>query len=180
MINSDPTKAAQELEKWAAGLEQRAQRYTELQQRLNATSATEGSPDGAVRVTVDANGVPTEISLSERTRGMDPGHLSAHIMACMKRAQAKLRQQAQELIQTIVPADDEPARQLVAQYQQRFPDPPGGSVTDPNVTREMRLGEIADGPVPEQPRRPPERSPRRAPREHDSADDGWNDQSFLS
>jgi hypothetical protein len=61
VISSDPTKAAEELEKWAAGLERRAQRYTQPQQRLDATSATGESPDGAIRVTVDANGVPTEM-----------------------------------------------------------------------------------------------------------------------
>lgn len=178
MIGSDPTKAAEELEKWAAGLERRAQRYTQLQQRLDATSATEESPDGVIRVTVDANGVPTEIALSERTRGMDPNQLSAAIMACMKRAQATLRQQAQELIQSIVPADDEPARNLMAQYQQRFPDlPEEDYATGSTVTPQMRLDEVEDAPVPGgRPRQP--QPPPRAPRDHNS-DDDWNDESFL-
>lgn len=122
MLNQDPTKAAEELEKWASGLEQRAQRYTELQHRLDATSATETSPDGSIRVTVDANGVPTDLVLTERTRGMDPGQVSAQIMTTMRRAQARLRLQVQDLVQSTVPADDAPARNIVAQYDRRFPE----------------------------------------------------------
>jgi hypothetical protein len=122
VISSDPEKAAEDLEKWATGLEQRAARYTELQHRMDATSATESSSDGAVRVTVDANGVPTDLVLTERARGVEPTQLSAQILATMRRAQSRLRQQVLDLVRSTVPADDEPARNLVAQYEQRFPE----------------------------------------------------------
>ncbi len=164
-------KAADQLEKWAEGLEQRAQRYTQLQQQMNATSAVAASPDGSVRVTVDSNGVPTEITLSDRTRGLEPGALSAQIMAGMRNAQAKLRQEVQALIAATVPAEDEPARNLVAQYQQRFPDQveePGGGR---EMTEEMRIGRVEDDDTAPPP-------PRRAPRGN-GPDDDWGDQSFL-
>lgn len=145
MINPDPTKAAEELEKWASGLEQRAQRYQDLQRQLDATSATESSPDGAIKVTVDSNGVPTELVLTERTRGMDPAQVSAQIMTCMKRAQARLRQQVQDLVRATVPAEDEPARNLVAQYEQRFPEvPENGGPPRREVAREHDFGPDED------------------------------------
>ncbi|XVV01257.1 YbaB/EbfC family nucleoid-associated protein [Actinosynnema sp. CA-248983] len=171
MINADPTKAAEELEKWAAGLEQRAERYNQLQRQLDTTSATATSPDGTVRVTVDANGVPTDIALSDRTRGAEPAQVSAQIMAGMRKAQAQLRQQVQALIQETVPADDEPARNLAAQYEQRFPDVPDDRGTDYEVAEDMRIGGIEeDGPA-----APPAPRPARRP----DTDEGWDDQTFL-
>ena len=103
MISPDPSTAADDLEKWASGLEQRARSYAELQQRLDDTRATESTQDGSIRVTVDANGVPTELVLGERVRGADPRQLSAEIMACLRRAQAKLRHQVQELVRARFP-----------------------------------------------------------------------------
>ncbi len=108
MISSDPTKAAEELEKWAAGLAKKARGYTQLQQRLDETSVTAVARDGAIRVTVDANGVPTQLDLSERARELPAGQLSAEIMGCMRQAQARLREQVKDLIAGTVPADDEP------------------------------------------------------------------------
>ncbi|WP_367127595.1 YbaB/EbfC family nucleoid-associated protein [Saccharothrix sp. HUAS TT1] len=176
MINPDPARAAEDLDKWAAGLEQRAQRYVELQQRMNATTAGATSPDGSARVTVDSNGVPTDITLTDRARGAEPGALSAQIMAAMRNAQARLRQQVQELVAATVPADDQPARNLVAQYEQRFPD----AVVEPGagqeVHREMRIGQVEDDAPPPPP--PPPAPPRRSPGD-DGPDDGWEDRSFL-
>lgn len=171
MISSDPTKAAEELEKWAAGLEKKARGYTQLQQRLDETSVTAVARDGAIRVTVDANGVPTALDLSERARELPAGQLSAEIMGCMRQAQARLREQVKGLIADTVPADDEPARNMVAQYEQRFP----GMVDDDghDTGQDDRIAELPDEPVarPEPPR-PPSTTDR-------PGDDEWDDESPL-
>lgn len=167
MISSDPTKAAEELEKWAAGLEKKAVGYNRLQQRLDETSVTAVGRDGAIRVTVDANGVPTQLELSERARELPAGQLAAEIMDCMRRAQARLREQVRGMVADTVPVDDEPARNLVAQYEQRFP----GAVDD-EPDEDVRIGEQADDPAP-QAERPP-RSTRDTP-----GDDEWDDESPL-
>lgn len=175
MINPDPLKAADELEKWATGLEQRAARYHQLQRQLDATSATATSPDGSVRVTVDSNGVPTEVALSERNRGADPAHVSAQIMAGMRKAQAELRHRVQALIQETVPADDEPARNLAAQYEQRFPDLPDAGDTGYQPARDLAIGRLDEddhGAAPPPP--PPQRPARR-----DDTDGDWDDRTFL-
>ncbi|MFT7836715.1 YbaB/EbfC family nucleoid-associated protein [Saccharothrix sp. BKS2] len=172
MINPDPAKAAEDLDRWAAGLEQRAQRYLRLQQQMNATSASASSPDGTARVTVDSNGVPTDIALTDRARGAEPAAISAQVMAAMRNAQAKLRQQVQDLVAATVPVDDAPARNIVAQYRERFPD----EVVEPDagreVHRELRIGQVEDDAPPPQP--PPRRPPG-----GDGPDDGWEDRSFL-
>ena len=168
MISSDPTKAAEELEKWAAGLEKKALGYNRLQQRLDETNVTAVGRDGAIRVTVDANGVPTQLDLSERARELPAGQLAAEIMGCMRQAQARLREQVRGLVADTVPADDEPARNLVAQYEQRFP----GAVDEEPDEDDGRIGELADDPAsPEEPRPRPARDT--------PDDDEWGDESPL-
>lgn len=169
MISSDPAKAAEELEKWAAGLENKARGYTRLQQRLDETSVTAVVREGAIRVTVDANDVPTQLDLSERARELPAGQLSAEIMGCMRQAQTRLREQVKGLIVDTVPTDDEPARNLVAQYEQRFP----GTVDDPPEDDDDRIGELPTEPVAQ--REPP----RQQSTTDQPGDDEWDDESPL-
>lgn len=142
MIGSDPGKTARDLEKWAAGLEQRSRRFTELHQQMNSLRVTEVSRDGAVRVSVDGNGVPTELALTERSVGIDPGQLSAELMACLHRAQGALRAQVERLTTDLV-GDDEAGAVIVNQYAERFPqvfDDQG----EPDGDEDRRIGELDD------------------------------------
>lgn len=168
MISSDPTKAAEELEKWAAGLEKKAEGYNRLQQRLDETSATAVGREGAIKVTVDSNGVPTQLDLADRVRDLPAGQLAAEIMACMRQAQARLREQVRGLVADTVPVDDEPARNLVTQYEQRFP----GQVDDEPAEDDVRIGELAED------QRPPQ-EPRHRPARNTPNDDEWDDESPL-
>lgn len=139
---TDPGKIAQDLEKWAAGLEQRSRRFTDLHQRMNSLRVTETSRDGAVRVTVDGNGIPTELTLTERSAGIDPGQLSAELMACLHRAQATLRAQVEETTHEMV-GDDETGAVIVNQYAQRFPDL-SDDRGEPDDDRDRRIAELED------------------------------------
>jgi DNA-binding protein YbaB len=192
MVGSNPVEAGEKLEQWAEGLQRKAQRYTQLHERLNATSVTETSQGGEVRLTVDANGVLTELNLSERTRGMEPPAVAAQVMATMRRAQAKLRDQVTGLVHETV-GDDAPGNNLIGQYTERFPDPPddGRSGADDGPT-EMAIGTLEDDQQrieqqrPDQQRpeqQPPESSrpepPRPAPRPRSDDDDDWGGQSIL-
>jgi hypothetical protein len=85
---------------------------------------TETSADSAVRVTVDAQGVPTELTLTDRARGLDPARLSAELMSCLQRAQRTLTARVQDLVTGSVPDDaDDTAARIVASYRDRFPEP---------------------------------------------------------
>jgi DNA-binding protein YbaB len=177
VISPDPAKAADELDKWAAGLEQRAQRYQQLQQRLDQTSATDSAHGGAIQVAVDSNGVLTHLQLSDRVRELAPSRLADEVMACMRRAQATLRGRVEDLVQATVPIDDQPARNLIAQYQQRFPDPPEDSAKH-MPDHQARLGAIEDEPADTaSPPQPPPRPPRRSTEDH--PEDYWDGESPL-
>jgi hypothetical protein len=122
MVSSDPAAAAQEFARLAADLELKAQQYEQLRGRMTALAITEESRDGRVRVTVDANGVPTDITLTDRARGVDPAALSAQIMSCLTTAQARLRDQVTGLVHSSV-GDDSAGEMVIGQYTQRFPAP---------------------------------------------------------
>ncbi|MFE7799097.1 YbaB/EbfC family nucleoid-associated protein [Nocardia sp. NPDC057440] len=121
-MSNDLSGAADELARWAENLERKAQQYQDLQGRMAAVSVTETSADKRVSVTVDANGVTTGIYLAPSSRGMDPAVLSAELMACTRRAQAKLRTQVTDLVHNAV-GEDGPGQAIISQYAEKFPDP---------------------------------------------------------
>ena len=125
----NPGKAAREMQRLAERMQERSRRFTELHTQMSALSVTETSADGAVRVSVDGNGLPTELTLTERSRGVEPERLSTELMACLRRAQAQLRARVEAATREAV-GDDEAGAAIVAQYAERFPDaepppPPG-------------------------------------------------------
>jgi YbaB/EbfC DNA-binding family protein len=153
----DPRQATQrgpsgaELSDWALHLKERANRFSELHTRMNALSVTEESPDGTVRVTVDGDGLPTDLALTEASRGVDPARLSASLMACLHRAQATLRHRITDTIRAVV-GEDQVGDRIAAQYSEKFPDPPEPSAEarsrtapEPHVAakvRQMPIGRI--------------------------------------
>ncbi|MGY0499919.1 YbaB/EbfC family nucleoid-associated protein [Nocardia sp. FBN12] len=128
----DLNNAAAELSRWAADLEQKAQRYQELHTNMAAVSVTATSADGRISVTVDANGSTTAITLTAAVRGMDPTVVATELMACTHRAKARLRDQVTGLVHDTVGTDDA-GEAIVDQYRDRFPDlvPPASAPVPP-------------------------------------------------
>ncbi|WP_327114391.1 YbaB/EbfC family nucleoid-associated protein [Nocardia sp. NBC_01730] len=123
MAGFDPSRAVEDFAQMAADFERQANRFQELQRRMTVLAVTESSSGGRVSVTVDGNGVPTAIDLSASTRGMDPAVVSAEIMACLRRAQAKLRAQVTEMVQDTVGGDDAAGAAIIERFAEQFPDP---------------------------------------------------------
>ncbi len=94
----DPSQAGRALIGWAEQLQHKAQTYRSLHQQMSQLTVTETSADGMVRVSVDAQGMPTEMTLTDRARGADPARLSAELMTCLRRAQRTLASQVQDLV----------------------------------------------------------------------------------
>lgn len=115
----------------AADAERRAQRFAELQERMTTLTATESGAGGRVSVTVDSSGVPTAIDLAPGVREMDSRALSAEILACMRRAQGKLRPGIAGLVHDIV-GEDPAGAALVDGFDRRFPEPETSAATASN------------------------------------------------
>ncbi|MGB8961048.1 MAG: YbaB/EbfC family nucleoid-associated protein [Pseudonocardiaceae bacterium] len=98
----DPAQAGHGLIEWAEKLHRKAQTYRGLQNEMSQLVVTETSADGMVRVSVDAQGVPTELTLTDRARASDPARLSAELMTCLRRAHSTLAAEVQDLMTTSV------------------------------------------------------------------------------
>ncbi len=108
---------------WAEQLQRKADAYRGLHHRMSQLTVTETSADGMVRVSVDAQGIPTELTLTDRARGADPARLSAELMTCLRRAHSTLTAQVQDLVTASVSdGDDDAAAQILASYRDRFGD----------------------------------------------------------
>jgi DNA-binding protein YbaB len=128
----DPGQAGHGLIEWAEQLQRKAQTYRGLQDQMSQLAVTETSADGMVRVSVDAHGVPTELTLTDRARAGDPARLSAELMTCLRRAHSTLAAQVQDLVTASVPdSRDDAAARIIASYRDRFPDIPEDATARP-------------------------------------------------
>jgi len=171
-----PEETERRVEQWAAQFAAKADRYQEMQTRISQVSATESSADGAVEVTVDSAGVVTDLVLSERAGQVRPQQLSAQILDTMRRAQSKLTDRVQQVMVTTVGDDEATVRAVVANYEQRFPEPPPAEADGGVGGRDMRIGQVDDDVAPPPPAAP--QPPPRRPRPPDE-DDGWDDRPLM-
>ncbi|MEU4320424.1 YbaB/EbfC family nucleoid-associated protein [Nocardia fluminea] len=177
----DLNNAAAELSRWAEDLEQKAQRYQELHDKMTAVSVTDTSADGRISVTVDANGSTTAITLAAAVRGMDPTAVATELMACTHRAQARLRDQVTGLVHDTV-GTDEAGEAIVGQYSDRFPDlDPSASAPVPPPMPATPAAPVASWPS--EPDAPATRKPDRdrvvAPEEPSDEDMFYQRKSWL-
>jgi DNA-binding protein YbaB len=179
MFGTDPEQIQQRVSQWAQQFEDRAQRFETMRQQVEQINVTEFVADGAVRVTVDSTGSPTDLVLSDKIRGMAPADLAAKIMTCLQRAQGRLAERVQEAMTATVGDDEQVVAHVVAGYRTRFPQQLQEDV--PSTSAVMELGTIEDDDPP--PRStPPQRptpSPSRRPQPPGGDADDFGGQSYL-
>src|SRR4051794_2923964 len=86
--------AERRIDDWAADLEQRAAQARVLAGRLGALTATAGSDDGLVTVTVGAAGTLTGLELDERVRRQPAAETARQILDTLAAAQKELIERA--------------------------------------------------------------------------------------
>ncbi|MGH3899621.1 MAG: YbaB/EbfC family nucleoid-associated protein [Pseudonocardiaceae bacterium] len=158
MFGTDPDQAEQQLAQWAQGFADQAQRFGAMRAQVEQIQVTECSTDGAVRVTIDSSGVPTDLALTDKIGGMTPTEVAALVMACLRRAQQQLAGQVRHAMVTTVGVEEPVVEQVMSGYRQRFGDDQQDSPRpDPGV---LGLGVIERDDPPQQ---RPTRRPRPAP-----------------
>ena len=110
----------QQIDEWAARLEQRQRAYRELAADMTTVSATGESPRGIVRVTTDHAGLVTDIQIRDGHRHVTGHELATEIMTAMRRAQASVQEQVLDLVHEHMPDDQEAAESVAEQYRRRF------------------------------------------------------------
>ncbi|MFI1461161.1 YbaB/EbfC family nucleoid-associated protein [Nocardia carnea] len=121
-MSDDPFTGAAGLARWAEEMHQKAERFQTLQGRMARLSVTESSADKSVQVTVDNNGIPTDIRFGAEIRRKSPAALSAEVMSCLNRARQQLVDQVAATVHETV--GDDP---IGANILDKFPKPPAAA-----------------------------------------------------
>lgn len=171
----DGHRTEQELRRWAADAQAKAERYQEMQTQVAEVTVTESSRDDVVRVTVGSSGLVTDLRISDRSREMSGAELADLVLTTMRRAQSKITGMVADVMQRTIGDDPAAMASVVESYQRRFPEPePEPEPVAHTGDEDLRIGELTD----ETPRTPPAKPPQR-PRPKDDDEDEWGDPTIL-
>lgn len=98
----------------------RCEQARAVRQDLEQRVVTAQSPRGDVRVAIAGNGVLRDVQLGEKTNHWQRSELAAEIMACVRRAYAKLPELAEQVYADQLDADDAAARRTVMLLREAF------------------------------------------------------------
>jgi DNA-binding protein YbaB len=140
---------------WERNAEQKAARFAQMQDQVEQISITESVADGAVSVTVGANGLPTDVTMTEGVRGMAPEEIASGVMAAMRRAQARYPARLAEILAETV-GDDPAANHILATAERSFPTlPEDDEPVDANAMRFDDIEQDESRPASGRPPAPP-------------------------
>jgi DNA-binding protein YbaB len=111
------------MQAWERQVAENAARFRALQERLSSLSITEASGDGAIKVTVSASGLLTNLVLRERWHPEPLPALAAEILDCVRRAQARIPDLLRQAMFDTVGSQDPSTHLLLAEARERFPEP---------------------------------------------------------
>jgi DNA-binding protein YbaB len=140
----NPEQAAADIDAWAQGLADKADRYRVAQERTEQLRLTSASRDGSVRVTVRADGSVDDIELAGRARSMPLHELSALIMSTMRKAQGGIAHRVEQvMIDEVGDEDPQTRSMMVDNLRSRFPDPEAEEDEAPPAAEAPREGNAA-------------------------------------
>jgi DNA-binding protein YbaB len=176
------------LSDWNKSIQERAERYQAMAERVQSQTITETSRDGAVTVTIGSNGILTSLTIAESAQSKRMSELSAQIMATVQRAQSRIPELLQQAMAETIGTQDQTAAKLFEDAKKNFPQPPDDEPPSRSQPpREMQFGPADDTPPsgppfggtppsrPQPPRGP--QPPRRPPRDDD---EDFGDGSIMS
>jgi DNA-binding protein YbaB len=107
---------------WERDAAEKATRYQAMSREVQQVSITGSAADGAVTVTVGANGIPTAVTMTPKVRQLEPERIAAAVMEAMRQAQSRYPERLAEIMSQTV-GDDSTTRHLLAEAKANFPDP---------------------------------------------------------
>lgn len=165
------------IDDWERNATQKAERFQEMARQVEQVSITESVADGAVRVTVGHNGLPTDIAMTDQVLRMTPDEIAANVMAGIRKAQSRYPERLAEILADTVGTEDPAAQHIMVTAEQNFPpvEPDDEPAEDPRP----RYSDIEDEEPPARPPRPAR--PARPARPDDRPDDDgdFSDESHI-
>ncbi|MEV4052192.1 YbaB/EbfC family nucleoid-associated protein [Amycolatopsis sp. NPDC049688] len=157
----DPDEAIRRMDDWAAGFAAKAQRYQAAQEQTERLRLTATSSDGAVSVTVGADGTVTDLTFSNKVKSFPLEELSRQILTTMRRAQAGIADKvAGVMAEQLGDEDRETRGALLDNLRGRFPNPDEPDEQPPVPPAPVPpspAGGAAAPPAPGTPQAPPRR-----------------------
>jgi DNA-binding protein YbaB len=128
---------------WERNAAEKAARYQAMSQEVQQVSITGSAADGAVMVTVGANGIPTAVTMTPKVRQLEPERIAAAVMEAMRQAQSQYPERLAEIMSQTV-GDDSTTRHLLTEARANFPDPEPDA--DPGAARQPRPARDPEDP----------------------------------
>ncbi|RSM34398.1 YbaB/EbfC family DNA-binding protein [Amycolatopsis balhimycina DSM 5908] len=123
-LMQDPDETIRRMDDWAAGFAVKAQKYQAAQEQTERLRLTASSPDGAVSVTVGADGTVTDLTFSNKVKSFPLEELSRQILTTMRRAQAGIADRVAGVMAEQLGDEDRETRTLLLDnLRGRFSDP---------------------------------------------------------
>ncbi|MEV6645800.1 YbaB/EbfC family nucleoid-associated protein [Amycolatopsis sp. NPDC051371] len=109
---------------WAAAFAAKAQRYQAAQEQTERLRSTAKSGDGAVSVTVGADGTITDLTFGSKVQSFPLDELSRTILTTMRRAQSGIAERvAGVMAEQLGDEDRETRAELLDTLRGRYPGP---------------------------------------------------------
>lgn len=119
----DPDEALERITSWAAGLSEKAERYSAAREDIERMRLSSTSADGTVKATVGSDGVLTDLEFGSRTRSIPPEELARLVLSTMRSAQSRITQQMGDVMSEHLGDEDPESRAvLLDAFGNRFPE----------------------------------------------------------
>ncbi|MEV5720796.1 YbaB/EbfC family nucleoid-associated protein [Amycolatopsis mediterranei] len=169
----DPDETIRRMDDWAAGFAAKAERYQAAQEETERLRLTATSSDGAVSVTVGADGTVTDLTFSNKVKSFPLEELSRQILTTMRRAQSGIADRvAGVMAEQLGDEDRETRGALLDSLRGRFPDPDEPDEQPPVPPAPVPPAPSGGAAVPPAPGTPPT-SPRRRTAADDEDNNPW-------
>ena len=172
MFDTDRNRMQHRVSEWAQGFADKAAQAKAMRAHVEQIQAAATSSDGAVRVTVDSQGLITDLAFSDKIREIRPPELAVQVMACLRRAQQQLAPKVREAMLASVGGEPQLVDNVVSSYRERF----GENLSQPSSAADsgtLGLGALEDDDPPPRPSRHRRPAPAQQDDEEYFADRGY-------
>jgi DNA-binding protein YbaB len=109
------------IDDWERNATEKAAAFQRMAEQVEQVSITESVANGAIRVTIGHNGLPTDIQMTDGVRTMEPAEIASGVMGAIRKAQSRYPQRLAEILADTVGQEDPASQHILAKAKESFP-----------------------------------------------------------